>query len=194
MPIHRGCFFVVAGPSGSGKTTLIQSVRDRFAELAYSPSLTSRPRRPNEAQSSNYHFISREEFEAMIDREEFLEWALFNGNYYGTSQQEVQSLLRQGKHVIKEIDVQGMKQLDKKRRSIGGRLVSVFILPPSVEELKLRLSGRGTESRALREQRLKTAREELKAVGLFDYLIVNRDQRRAIETLGQVLAWSFSQK
>jgi len=191
---RQGCFFVVAGPSGSGKTTLISAMRERLANLVYSPSYTSRPIRSGETPSTNYHFISRSQFEEKIERDEFLEWALFNGNYYGTVKQEVQHYLKQGQHVIKEIDVQGMKQLDKKRRSIGGPLVSIFILPPSFEELEKRLTGRGTEKRAMQQQRLRTALDELKSVELFDYLIVNRDQDRAVETLLQIVTWNSSQK
>jgi guanylate kinase len=191
---HRGCFFVVAGPSGSGKTTLVTAVRQRIPELAYSPSYTSRALRAGETPSKNYHFISREEFEGMIARDEFLEWAVFNGNYYGTSKRDVQSFLSQGQSVIKEIDVQGMKQLDKKRRAIGGRLISLFILPPSLAELKRRLSGRGTESRSRREERLKAAQEELKSVEFFDFLLFNREQDHAIDTLVQIITWNCSQK
>ncbi len=130
----------------------------------------------------------------MIARDEFLEWAVFNGNYYGTSKRDVQSFLSQGRSVIKEIDVQGMKQLDKKRRAIGGRLISLFILPPSLAELKRRLSGRGTESRSRREERLKAAQEELKSVEFFDFLLFNREQDNAIDTLVQIVTWNCSQK
>jgi guanylate kinase len=194
LAARQGSFFVVAGPSGSGKTTLISAIRERLPELAYSPSYTSRALRSGEMPSKNYHFISRSQFEEKIQRDEFLEWALFNSNYYGTAKQEVQHYLKQGQSVIKEIDVQGMRQLDKKRRAVGGRLISLFILPPSLKELEKRLTGRGTEKRAMQQQRLKTAFEELKHVELFDYLIVNREQERAVETILQIIDWNASQK
>ena len=186
---RRGSFFVVAGPSGSGKTTLLADVRRRMPDLIYSPSYTSRALRPGETPSQNYHFLSRTDFEQMIERDEFLEWAIYNGNYYGMSRHHVQSFLRQGKNVIKEIEVQGMKQLNKKRRAIGGELVSIFILPPSLAELKRRLSNRGTESQAKLRQRLKTAQTELKAVELFDYLLINRDQTQASDALARLISW-----
>jgi guanylate kinase len=179
---------VVAGPSGVGKSTLVRTARKLLPALVYSRSYTSRPPRPGERASNLYRFIARAEFQELIEAKALLEWASFNGNLYGTAKREVRELLHAGHPVIKEIEVQGVRQLQAKRRAIGGRLISIFILPPSLPELERRLRGRGTEGLSIQQARLRTARRELRALGLFDYLIINREPQQAARELARVIA------
>lgn len=186
MGEKKGVFFVICGPSGAGKTTLLTRIRKRFPYLVYVPSYTSRPpRSPHELQAGRYRFISREEFECRIRQNDFLEYAIYAGNYYGTSRSEVQTLLKSGHDVIKEADVQGVRQL--RRRRLGGRLVAIFILPPSLKELEHRLDKRGTESTAARRRRLAAVLDELGALDLFDYIVINRRITQSVERLSAII-------
>lgn len=186
MPEQRGVFFVLCGPSGVGKTTLLNRVRQRFPDLVYVPSYTSRPpRNPQELKAGRYRFISQDEFERRIRQNEFLEYALYAGNYYGTIRREVQALLVRGRDAIKEADVQGVRQL--RRRRLAGRLVAIFVLPPSLEELERRLSKRGTESSTAQRRRLAAVLDELGALDLFDYIVINRQVTHSVERLSAVI-------
>lgn len=181
-----GVFFVICGPSGAGKTTLLTRVRKRFPDLVYVPSYTSRsPRSPQELKSGRYRFISKEEFERRIRQNEFLEYAIYAGNYYGTLRAEVQTLLKSGYALIKEADVQGLRQL--RRRRLQGRLVAIFIVPPSLKELEQRLDRRGTESNAARRKRLAAVLDELGALDLFDYIVINRHLRTGVARLSAII-------
>lgn len=181
-----GVFFVICGPSGAGKTTVLSRVRKRFPDLVYVPSYTSRPPRSSrELKAGRYRFISKEEFERCIRRGDLLEYALYAGNYYGTPRSEVQHLLKSGCDVLKEADVQGVRQL--RRRRLGGRLVAIFIVPPSLEELEARLDKRGTESPAARRRRLERALDELGALDLFDYIVINRRIAQSVERLSAII-------
>lgn len=186
MTEKQGVFFVICGPSGAGKTTLLTRVRQRFPDVVYVPSYTSRPpRTPKELQAGRYRFISKEEFERRIRQNEFLEYAIYAGNYYGTSRSEVQTLLKSGHDVIKEADAQGVRQL--RRRRFGGRLVAIFILPPSLRELERRLDKRGTESSAARRKRLAAVLDELGALDLFDYIVINRRVMESVARLSAII-------
>lgn len=186
MTEKQGVFFVICGPSGAGKTTLLTRVRQRFPDLVYVPSYTSRPpRSPKELKAGRYRFISKEEFERRIRQSEFLEYAVYAGNYYGTSRSEVQTLLKSGHDVIKEADAQGVRQL--RRRRFGGRLVAIFILPPSLRELERRLDKRGTESSAARRKRLAAVLDELGALDLFDYIVINRRVMESVARLSAII-------
>ncbi len=186
MTKKQGVFFVICGPSGAGKTTLVTRVRRRFPDLVYVPSYTSRPpRSPQELKAGRYRFISKEEFERRIRQNEFLEYAIYAGNYYGTSRSEVQTLLASGRNVIKEADVQGVRQL--RRRRFGGRLVAIFIVPPSLKELEHRLGKRGTESSIARRERLAAVFDELGALDLFDYIVINRRIAQSVERLSAII-------
>jgi guanylate kinase len=186
MEGKSGVFFVICGPSGAGKTTVLARVRERFPDLVYVPSYTSRPpRSPQELKAGRYRFLSKEEFERRIRQNEFLEYALYAGHYYGTSRSEVQKLLESGRDVIKEADVQGVQQL--RRRRFGGRLVAIFILPPSLKELEDRLNKRGTESAAARRRRLERVLDELGALNLFDYIVINRQIAQSVERLSAII-------
>ncbi len=186
MPKKQGVFFVICGPSGAGKTTLVTRLRQRFPDLIYVPSYTSRPpRSPQELTSGRYRFISHEEFERRIRQNEFLEYAIYAGNYYGTPRAEVQTLLASGQAVIKEAEVQGLRQL--RRRRLPGRLVAICIVPPSLKELEHRLDRRGTESNAARRKRLAAVLDELAALDLFDYIVINRHVRTSVARLSAII-------
>lgn len=166
----RGVLFVFSGPSGVGKGTLKAKLFEEFADrIAYSVSATTRGPREGEVDGKDYFFISRQEFERRVKNNEFLEHAEFAGNCYGTPRAYVEKLLDSGMNVVLEIDVQGALQVMK---SMPG-CVSVFILPPSFEELEHRLRGRGTETEEKVRERLETAKRELPYAPQYDYQIVN---------------------
>ena len=167
-----GVLFVVSGPSGVGKGTINRRLFEEFGErVAFSVSATTRGPREGEANGREYFFISRQEFEKRVANNEFLEHAQYAGNCYGTPRDYVLGLLERGVSVILEIDVQGAQQV---KRSMP-ESVSVFILPPSYEELEHRLRGRGTETPEKIERRLAAAKREMEAASGYDYRIVNDD-------------------
>ena len=166
---EQGTLFVISAPSGAGKTSLVSALLDRDEALSVSVSHTTRPMREGERDGVNYHFVTREAFEAMIARGDFLEHAEVFGNYYGTSQVWVREALAQGRDVILEIDWQGAEQV---RRLMSG-CVSIFIVPPSADVLRNRLTGRGTDAPEVVERRLREAAEECRHAVEFDYLVVN---------------------
>ena len=181
----RGVLFVFSGPSGVGKGTLKAKLFEEFADrIAYSVSATTRGPREGEVDGKDYFFISRQEFERRVKNNEFLEHAEFAGNCYGTPRAYVEKLLDSGMNVVLEIDVQGALQVMKSMPEC----VSVFILPPSFEELEHRLRGRGTEDEAKVQKRLETAKGELAQQDKFDYVVVNDTVERAVEELHGILA------
>lgn len=166
----RGVLFVFSGPSGVGKGTLKAKLFEEFADrIAYSVSATTRGPREGEVDGKDYFFISRQEFERRVKNNEFLEHAEFAGNCYGTPRAYVEKLLDSGMNVVLEIDVQGALQVMKSMPEC----VSVFILPPSFEELEHRLRGRGTETEEKVRERLETAKRELPYAPQYNYQIVN---------------------
>ena len=166
----RGVLFVFSGPSGVGKGTLKAKLFEEFADrIAYSVSATTRGPREGEVNGKDYFFISRQEFERRVKNNEFLEHAEFAGNCYGTPRAYVEKLLDSGMNVVLEIDVQGALQV----MTSMPECVSVFILPPSFEELEHRLRGRGTETEEKVRERLETAKRELPYAPQYDYQIVN---------------------
>ena len=166
----RGVLFVFSGPSGVGTGTLKAKLFEEFADrIAYSVSATTRGPREGEVDGKDYFFISRQEFERRVKNNEFLEHAEFAGNCYGTPRAYVEKLLDSGMNVVLEIDVQGALQVMKSMPEC----VSVFILPPSFEELEHRLRGRGTETEEKVRERLETAKRELPYAPQYDYQIVN---------------------
>ena len=180
----RGVLFVFSGPSGVGKGTLKAKLFEEFAgRIAYSVSATTRGPREGEADGKDYFFISRQEFERRVKNNEFLEHAEFAGNCYGTPRAYVEKLLDSGMNVVLEIDVQGALQVMKSMPEC----VSVFILPPSFEELEHRLRGRGTETEEKVRERLETAKRELPYAPQYDYQIVNGgDIEAAYQSLREV--------
>jgi len=176
---EQGTLYVISAPSGAGKTSLVAAMLEQDPCLGLSVSHTTRPMREGEQDGINYHFVSRDEFEAMIARGDFLEHADVFGNYYGTSQVWVRETLAKGEDVILEIDWQGAEQV----RRLMPDCVSIFIVPPSPEVLRERLTGRGTDAPEVVERRLKEAREECRHAAEFDYLVVNDDFTEALADL-----------
>lgn len=177
--------FVVSGPSGTGKTTLCRRLIERVRQgedeggMVFSVSTTTRSPREEEEDGRDYHFVGDAEFDRMVKRGEFLEWAEVHGKRYGTARQTVEEQMQAGRDVILDIDVQGGRQV----RKASFRAVLIFVLPPSFEELRRRLQGRGTESDDVIEGRIQVAREEIEALDLYDYVVVNDDLDRAVRTL-----------
>ncbi len=171
----RGRLIVVSGPSGAGKSTLIKASLEAVPELAYSVSATTRNPRPGEEEGRHYIFLSRGEFELWISEGRFLEWAEYSGNLYGTPEQKVEELLEAGRSVILEIELQGARQVKKKRPDA----VMVFVRAPSLEETRRRLTGRATETEEAMENRLAMAVGEVAALEEFDHEVVNGDRDQA---------------
>lgn len=176
---------VLSAPSGTGKSTLAAMLLKRQPNFQLSISHTTRAPRGEEKHGTHYYFVSEDEFKRMIAASDFLEYALvFGKSYYGTSRQAVEGWLAAGKNVLFDIDVQGAASLKK---AFGNRCVTIFILPPSLDELEQRLRNRKTESAEAIELRLKTAREELKQAATFDYQIVNNDLETSYAEIEAVL-------
>ena len=172
--------WVISGPSAVGKGTVCARLKELHPELFYSVSMTTREPRPGETDGTSYRFVSIEEFQSLIDRGEFLEWAVVHGtNFYGTPRQPVLDALAAGNQVVLEIDLQGARQV--KRNLPEARLV--FLTPPSWEELVSRLEGRGTEDKAGQERRLATARVELEAIAEADHVVKNIEIEDTVNTL-----------
>lgn len=177
---NKGKLFVFSGPSGVGKGTLKEKLFEEFADqLAFSVSATTRSPREGEKDGIDYFYISQQEFAERISKDDFLEYATFSGNSYGTPRSFVTGLLDQGVNVLLEIEVKGAMQVREKMPES----VSVFILPPSYEELERRLRGRGTESEEKVKLRLETALAELPYAEKYDYRIVNSDLETAYQEL-----------
>lgn len=182
--MSSGKLFILSAPSGAGKTTLLKRVMADLQGLAFSVSHTTRLPRTGEVDGVDYHFVSREQFEGMRDQGVFLEWAEVHGNLYGTSRPAVLAQLATGLDVVLDIDVQGAAIL---RKSASIPAASLFISPPSLQELERRLRGRGTDSEETILLRLKNARTEMQAAVDYEYLIVNARLEQAIDTLRAIV-------
>lgn len=180
---NKGSLFIVSAPSGTGKTTLCKNILSRIPSLRFSVSYTTRKPRANEVNNNDYTFISKEEFREMIRRDEFLEWAEVYGEFYGTSKKRVEELTQSGFDVLLDIDVQGAMQIKRNYR-IG---TYIFILPPSLDELRRRLEKRGTDSKVELEKRLKSAIEEIKNYKYYEYVIINKDIDLAIKEFEAII-------
>ena len=165
----NGNLFVITAPSGAGKTSLVDELLKKEPNIRLSPSYTTREPRPGEADGVDYHFVTRAKFEKMIAAGDFLEHANVYGNYYGTSKSWIEAELRGHHDVLLEIDWQGARQL----RALFPHLVGIFVLPPSLAELKKRLESRGKDSADAILKRMASAREEISHVLEFEYIIVN---------------------
>lgn len=183
MGTRAGRLFVVSAPSGAGKTSLVNAIVTDMERARLSVSHTTRPRRDNEVDGRHYHFVSREQFQDLVSRGDFLEHANVFGNLYGTSQAQVQALLDQGHDVILEIDWQGAGQVRKRMPACR----SIFILPPSAAELERRLRGRGTDAEEVIARRLAESRDDIGHWREFDYVVVNDDFDRARAELGRII-------
>jgi len=180
---REGVLFVISAPSGAGKTTLCKEIIDKFPELRHSVSYTTRTPRAGEVHGRDYFFVGKEEFSRMIQAGEFAEWAEVHGNLYGTSLATLKECRSQGIDLILDIDCQGAQQL--KGRFDGG--VYVFILPPSIAELRRRLNGRSSDTEEVIERRIRNAAGEIKESRWYDYIIVNDQFPVALEQLKSVL-------
>ena len=175
--------FILSSPSGGGKTTIARLLLERRTDVGYSVSCTTRARRPGETDGKDYFFLSKEEFEAREARNEFAESAEVHGNFYGTLRAEVERVLSSGRHVIMDIDVQGARQFAQ----AFPESVLVFLLPPSTDVLISRLRARQTEDDAKLLVRLRSAREELREVGAYQYVVVNDNLEHAYTQVTSIL-------
>ncbi|MCX7813088.1 MAG: guanylate kinase [Pseudothermotoga sp.] len=178
-----GLLYVISGPSGVGKTSIIEGVMKKVRNVVFSVSCTTRLKRPNEVEGRDYFFVDERTFLDMVQKDEFLEWAVVHGHYYGTPRKFVEEQIQKGINVILDIDVQGATTVMKKIKDA----VFVFIAPPSFDELKKRLLKRGTEKEEDMLKRLEDAKRELEQIPKFQYLIVNVDLQESIEQLTSII-------
>jgi guanylate kinase len=175
-----GAILVLSGPSGAGKSSLIKMVKESIGAHYFSISTTTRAMRDGEINGVDYHFVSMQEFEKDIESEQFLEYALVHGNYYGTSVKPVKDALKEGKLVIFDIDVQGNMSV---KNRFGEIATSVFITTPSLNELEKRLRSRGTDAEEIIQKRLKMAKLEVQRISEYEFFIVNDDLEKAARML-----------
>lgn len=181
---ERGLLIVLSGPSGVGKGTVRKAIFERDDnEFEYSVSMTTRPMRKGEVDGVDYYFRTKEEFEAMIEAGEMLEYAEYVGNYYGTPLTYVNKTLDEGKDVFLEIEVQGAQQV--KEKVPDG--VFIFLTPPDLAELKARIVGRGTDSPEVIEERMHVARQEIEMMALYDYAVVNDQVQNAVDRIKDII-------
>ena len=182
---RRGVLFVLSSPSGAGKSTIARKLLAAEPELGLSVSATTRPVRPGEVNGRDYHFVDLDEFRRMVADHEFLEWAHVFGHRYGTPRAPVDDMLRAGRDVLFDIDWQGAQQL---HQIAGGDVVRVFILPPSMEELRERLLRRATDSMEVIDGRMARAATEVSHWDGYDYVLVNEDVEQCFERVRTILA------
>lgn len=185
MTSKRGTLFIVSGPSGTGKGTIMDEYFKKYPSdnTFLSISMTSRNPRPTDAEGVTYYFKTREEFEYLIEHDGLAEWTEFCGNYYGTPKKPVNDMLAMGKNVVLEIEVDGGMQVKKAFDSAVG----IFVLPPSLDELKRRLRNRNTESEDVIKTRIARAFKEIKEIDNYDYVIVNDDIGQSVETFRSIM-------
>ena len=181
---RRGLMLVLSSPSGAGKTTLSRRLLEVDPSIALSISVTTRKQRPGEVDGRDYHFIDAARFDAMVERGELLEWAEVFGNRYGTPRALVQDTLARGRDVLFDIDWQGTQQLEK----AGRDLVSIFVLPPSIPDLELRLRTRAQDSDEVIRGRMAKAADEMSHWAEYDYVVINTDVDRAFAQVQSILA------
>jgi len=181
-----GNLFIVAAPSGAGKTTLVHLLLENDPQIGVSISHTTRLPRPGEEDGREYHFIDVPAFLEKIARNEFLEWAEVHGNYYGTSKRWIETEMASDRDVLLEIDWQGAQQV----RKVFPQAIGIFVLPPSMAILQARLSGRGTDPEEVIARRIAAARDEMRHVDEFDYVIINDDLQQASGDLQSIVTAS----
>lgn len=174
---------VLSAPSGAGKTTIARMLLERRADVGYSVSCTTRVPRPGERDGVDYHFLTHEAFAAAVARDEFAEWAEVHGQRYGTLKSEVERVMDAGKHVMLDIDVQGARQVVQRFPDA----VTIFVVPPTVEALVARLTGRKTESAEALALRLRNAQMELAEAERYQHVVVNDDLEHAVEKVGRII-------
>ncbi len=180
----KGLLIVISGPSGVGKGTVLKEfINDPSLKLAYSVSMTTREKRPGEIEGVSYDFVSRAEFDKARDEGELLEWCEFVGNCYGTPLKGVERLRNEGKNVLLEIEVQGCQQVRKKCPDA----LTIFIVPPNMEELENRIRGRRTEPEEIVQQRLAKATKEMEMIGQYKYVVCNEDPKLAADIIRVII-------
>lgn len=182
--MNKGRVFIISGPSGSGKDTVLKEVFERLPDIEFSISSITRPMRAGEIEGEKYNFISRERFEEMIANDELLEHNTFVGNYYGTPKAPVINCIENGKDMLIEVDVNGAAQIRQKMPDA----VSIFIMPPSLEVLKKRLYGRGTDSEDVIKKRINEALQEIARATEYDYIVVNDVIETAVDNVITVIS------
>ena len=182
---RRGLMFILSSPSGAGKTTIARKLLAHDPEIRMSVSATTRPMRPGEVDGKDYHFVTQAEFDLMVEAGEFLEWATVFGHSYGTPKAQVKAGIREGHDFLFDIDWQGTQQLYQKDQQ---DVVRVFILPPSIDELRRRLTGRGTDSAEVIQSRMDRARAEISHWDGYDYVVVNDDIEACFAKVCEILA------
>lgn len=175
--VHGSCPIVLSAPSGAGKTTIARALVKGSEDVVFSVSSTTRPARDDEVDGVDYHFLSELDFQAMIEADEFVEWAEVHGHLYGTSRKAVEDALDDGRFLILDVDVQGAMQM----RQRVPDAVLVFVLPPKADALVKRLRDRGTEGEDTLARRIENARGELEQASQFDYIVVNENLEQAID-------------
>ncbi|PLX82061.1 MAG: guanylate kinase [Desulfuromonas sp.] len=183
MPMRQGVLLVISAPSGAGKTSLCQRLIEILPEMGHSTSFTTRAPRGEERDGVDYHFVSSETFALMVEADEFVEWAEVHGNRYGTAKSTLEQARLGGEDLLLEIDCQGAAQI----KLAEPESVSIFVLPPSLQELERRLRGRSTDEDAEINRRLMNARVEMQAVKDYDYVVVNEDFDRALQELVSIV-------
>ena len=179
-----GCLIVVSGPSGTGKSTIVNTVLDTCNDLSFSVSATTRQQREGETEGVDYFFVTKERFQHMIDNNELLEHAEYVGNYYGTPRKAVLDKIENGSSILLDIEVQGAEQV----KDQFPEAVTMFVIPPSWEELERRLVNRGTDSMEKIQARLKQAKSEIEKIENYDYIIVNDVLETAISEVISIIA------
>ncbi len=179
----KGLLLVVSGPSGTGKGTICKDIVAKHEDINLSISATTRNPRVGEVEGKSYFFKTKEEFEAMVDRGEFLEHAMIYDNYYGTPKKAIFDELNMGRDVILEIEMQGAMQI----KEVYPQAVFIFVLPPSLQELRNRIVGRGTETEEQIEKRFNSAYDEIKLLGDYDYFIFNNIVEKSAEEILNIL-------
>ncbi|MCZ8320644.1 MAG: guanylate kinase [Novosphingobium sp.] len=181
---RRGLMFILSSPSGAGKTTISRMLLDRDREIALSVSATTRPMRPGEVDGVHYHFVDQADFDRMVEADEFYEWATVFGHSYGTPKAQIRAGLKEGRDYLFDIDWQGTQQLYQKDQQ---DVVRVFILPPSIDELRRRLTGRGTDSAEVITARMERARAEISHWDGYDYVVINDDVEACYTQVCEIL-------
>jgi guanylate kinase len=180
----KGLLIVISAPAGCGKDTIIDQLLELRKDICYSVSATTREIRAFEEDGKHYVFKTREEFEELIEKGELLEYAQYCGNYYGTLKKTVEDALGQGRNIVLKIDVQGAQNI---MQTFKGNRVSIFILPPSIDELRRRLRSRSTEDEATIERRVKQSMYEIGKSDGYDYLVVNDDLQTAVDKVSEII-------
>ncbi len=188
---RRGLLIVLSSPSGAGKSTISRMLLAADSEVTMSVSATTRPKRPAETNGLDYHFVDDSEFDRMIEAGEFVEWAHVFGHRYGTPKAPVKQALRRGRDILFDIDWQGARQLEP---DFGEHLVTIFLLPPSMDELEKRLRARNQDSEEVIADRMRRAADEIDHWAEYEYVLVNRDMDSCLEQVRSIVSAERSKK